>query len=372
MKGINIARSILEGRKAKGITQETLAHHMGVSKASVSKWETGQSYPDITLLPHLATYFNISIDELVGYEPQMTKEEIRKLYHQLSLDFATLPFEQVMDTCRETMKKYYSCYPLLVQMCILLLNHFGEATTAELRLETLEEVQDLCMRIKTESDDLSLKRQATFLEAICALSLRNPARVIDLLEPVNSPWIGDEVLVASAHYALGDIAQAKETAQVGIFQHLMAVFAILPNYLVFNVDDGVKYDQIMSRTLALIKLFEVENLHPAILFAVYLAGAQGYLMQGEEAKALDVLGRYVDLATADIYPIEFSGDAFFDKVDAWFAEFDLGVKPPRHDMSIRAGMVDALVKDPVFAQLKENVRFQNMVKKLEKLIPRGD
>lgn len=52
---------------------------MGVSKAAVSKWETGLSYPDITLLPVLAAYFNISIDELMGYEPQMGKEDIRKL-----------------------------------------------------------------------------------------------------------------------------------------------------------------------------------------------------------------------------------------------------------------------------------------------------
>lgn len=40
----------------------------------------GMTYPDITLLPQLATYFNISIDELMRYEPQMTKEQIRSLY----------------------------------------------------------------------------------------------------------------------------------------------------------------------------------------------------------------------------------------------------------------------------------------------------
>ena len=74
MKEINIARAILQGRRAKGVTQEELAQFIGVSKASVSKWETGQSYPDITLLPHLAAYFNISIDELIGYEPWMIRK----------------------------------------------------------------------------------------------------------------------------------------------------------------------------------------------------------------------------------------------------------------------------------------------------------
>ena len=49
MKEINIAQTIIDKRKEKGITQEDLAEYIGVSKASVSKWETGQSYPDITL-----------------------------------------------------------------------------------------------------------------------------------------------------------------------------------------------------------------------------------------------------------------------------------------------------------------------------------
>ena len=39
--------------------------------------ETGRAYPDITFLPQLAAYFNISIDELMSYAPQLTKEEIK-------------------------------------------------------------------------------------------------------------------------------------------------------------------------------------------------------------------------------------------------------------------------------------------------------
>jgi len=77
MKEINIAKVLVKKRKEKGITQDELANYIGVSKASVSKWETGQSYPDVTFLPQLAAYFNISIDELMDYKPQMAKEEVR-------------------------------------------------------------------------------------------------------------------------------------------------------------------------------------------------------------------------------------------------------------------------------------------------------
>jgi transcriptional regulator with XRE-family HTH domain len=60
---------IAELRKNRGIGQQELADVLGVSFQSVSKWETGTSMPDITLLPNIAEYFDVSIDELLGVKP---------------------------------------------------------------------------------------------------------------------------------------------------------------------------------------------------------------------------------------------------------------------------------------------------------------
>lgn len=49
MNELNIAKTLNAKRKEKGITQDELASYIGVSKASVSKWETGQSYNDAIL-----------------------------------------------------------------------------------------------------------------------------------------------------------------------------------------------------------------------------------------------------------------------------------------------------------------------------------
>ena len=51
--------NIIRLRKDKGVTQEKMADFLGVTKASVSKWETKQSMPDISLLTIIASYFDV-------------------------------------------------------------------------------------------------------------------------------------------------------------------------------------------------------------------------------------------------------------------------------------------------------------------------
>lgn len=60
---------IAELRKNKGVSQQELATVMGVAHQTVSKWETNVTFPDITLLPQLAQYFEVSVDELLGLKP---------------------------------------------------------------------------------------------------------------------------------------------------------------------------------------------------------------------------------------------------------------------------------------------------------------
>lgn len=64
MNGINIGKQIKTLRTKKGITQADFADFLRVTPQAVSKWENEQSYPDITFLPIIAKYFEISLDAL--------------------------------------------------------------------------------------------------------------------------------------------------------------------------------------------------------------------------------------------------------------------------------------------------------------------
>lgn len=63
-----INEKIAELRKRKNITQEELARALGVTNQAVSKWESSQCCPDISLIPEIADYFGVTTDELFGHD----------------------------------------------------------------------------------------------------------------------------------------------------------------------------------------------------------------------------------------------------------------------------------------------------------------
>ena len=63
---IRISENIRRFRKEKNFTQETLANMLSITPQSVSKWERGEGFPDITMLPAIANCLGVSVDVLLG------------------------------------------------------------------------------------------------------------------------------------------------------------------------------------------------------------------------------------------------------------------------------------------------------------------
>lgn len=79
---IQIAENVKRFRVARGFTQNDLATLLSVSTQAVSRWENGQAFPDITFLPLLAKYLEVSIDELMGLEGQQKINLKKELYER--------------------------------------------------------------------------------------------------------------------------------------------------------------------------------------------------------------------------------------------------------------------------------------------------
>ena len=70
-------------RKEKGLTQKQLADDLGVTNATISKWETGKGFPDISLLESLAKTLGVSVSEILAGERQNTFDATEDLINDL-------------------------------------------------------------------------------------------------------------------------------------------------------------------------------------------------------------------------------------------------------------------------------------------------
>ena len=111
---LNIGSKIKELRHRDGRTQEALAEALGVTNQAVSRWESGGSYPDMEIVPAIANYFHVSIDELFGYQndrEERIKEIVEKAKQQILLQGTILAkglgdYEGIVQMLREASEEF--------------------------------------------------------------------------------------------------------------------------------------------------------------------------------------------------------------------------------------------------------------------------
>ena len=89
-------------RKQKNITQESLAEILHISFQAVSKWENGMSQPDIAMIPVIANYFGVTIDELFGYK--LNAMTYKERFIQFMVNNGALKFESINSESEKTPK----------------------------------------------------------------------------------------------------------------------------------------------------------------------------------------------------------------------------------------------------------------------------
>ena len=346
-------------RKELKLTQAQIAEYIGVSRAAVSKWEKGQSYPDITLLPKLAKLFHLSIDELLGYNFQMTKDEIRQTYIQLSKEFSEKPFELVEKEMEVLLKEYNSCLPLVLKMAQLYLNYASKSPN---RQKTLTRVIQLCSQVKTFSKDYLLINEATMMEAVALLQLGKPEEVLELLgSDINYPVEANQ-LIATAHQMLGNSNKAKEIIQVSYYQSLIQLISYATESMMMEMENGDYVDETVLKIRQLIHLFDLETLHFNACLIFYYKAAAAFALKGLHEQAMEMLQCYVKLCTKIKFPIKLQGNSYFYLLTDWIEKTSvIGGEAPRDEQSIKKDLVLTIWNEPIFASLKEKDEFRAMI-----------
>lgn len=370
MNQLHLSENIIRLRRERKLTQEELADFIGVTKAAVSKWENGLTTPDILLLPRLACFFDVTIDQLMGYEAQFSTEQIRRCYMEFCRDFAELPFTEVWEKTGEMARRYYSCYPLLLQLCILYLNHFMLAETAEERRQMLKDALQFCDRILEGCRDTGICADAAVVKAMLHLQLQAPAEAVGLLEQsadINHLSLQSSAgsVLVQAYQMSGETEKAMDSAQIRHYINLMSLVSDAIQLLALYTKDLRRCEEIMRRTQGIIDLYRLEQLHANLASQYYFQAALTYAGHGDTGHALEMLRRFGRCVGSllDQERITLHGDAYFDRLDRWIDRLPLGDAAPRDKAFVRQSALGAL-SHPAFSSLKETAEFRSLYQRL--------
>ena len=163
---MTIGATIKQLRQEQDITQEQLADALGITSRAVSQWETDRTAPDISQLPALANFFDVTTDHLLGVDTARKEEEVGKILKRVN-DFQEQgDHEASAKYLREQLKTYPNEPDLLTNLASALQTfyfHQGKADTEVLKKEKSDEIITLCERAlkyyKPTADDNNFTKQ---------------------------------------------------------------------------------------------------------------------------------------------------------------------------------------------------------------------
>ncbi|MCH5347815.1 MAG: helix-turn-helix transcriptional regulator [Oscillospiraceae bacterium] len=141
----NLQEKLKALRKEKGISQEKLADYLGVTFQAVSKWETGSTMPDITLLPDIARFFDITVDELLCVEAV----DKNRLYAEFENKAEKLFRDGRYSEMLEIWKEAYHLLPNDIRVKEMLMSAYYDADKVRFH----KEIEELGNEIFSESAD---------------------------------------------------------------------------------------------------------------------------------------------------------------------------------------------------------------------------
>lgn len=340
---VQFARQLRNYRQAQGLTQEEVARFCYVTKATVSKWENGLSTPDLAILPLLASRFGTTVDALIGYEANRSKEDVRKRYATYAERFQQESFQTVYEEIVEDARLHYNDSFLLLQYAILLVNYATESKTPHIVYETAVEWLN---RVETIESDVWRLRQANSLLAILGLLTGRATEAVARTENAAQPSVGEEGILIDAYEALGRKEDVQQLLQVSMYQHVLALLTRLSKMLLHEPD---KREETIQRAETLITTWQLDKLHPNSVTAWYFTKALEAAAAEEEEAVKDALTHFVSITTNDLFPVRLRGDSYFDRLDSWLEQtLDLGTAPPRSESAIWDS-IEQTVHHPAFA-----------------------
>ena len=226
---MEMGKEIRRLRQDRGLTQEGLAAALNVTAQTVSKWECGNSVPDVQMLPQIAVYFGVSSDQLFAMTPEQQMERIENRIYDRGL------FDEAEQRQLEAQLRAFGEKPELKGQAELLLAKLYNNQAEQYRLLAVEHGKTAVEETKGDSDaiselcnawgsyipDWNMRNHHALIEWLSEYCQKNPenrAAIMWLLDNL----IDDRRLTEAKNW-LGKLAAIDSTFRTPMYRYLIAL-----------------------------------------------------------------------------------------------------------------------------------------------------
>lgn len=297
MEELLIGEVVYKLRKEKGITQEQLANFIGVSTAAVSKWESGTSYPDITLLPAIATFFNVTIDTLLSFKIELSNEEVMALFSECEKLFSNGEIHKAIDKSKKYIIKYPSSYYLKLKIGCLFTMYSWKSIVEEKCKEMIGHSIKLFEDVSKNCTKIKLVEQALFQLGALYQSIGEEDKAVEALNKINKSKVNPDMLLANIYMEKNELKKAREMMQSKLYKSINDItFACLglANSYMKDEKNLCMVEKYYNLSINIKKVFSTDGESILGLSMEYLNFVQMYLKFKDGEKALGMLHKMVE------------------------------------------------------------------------------
>ncbi len=352
MNEVSIGKTILRLRKGKGITQDQLSIMIGISAGAVSKWETGNSTPDIALLAPLARALDTSLNELLSFREELLEQEVTEIKQELIEVFLHSGFADGEMKCKKYLNKYPNSSALklevagLIQMYSMLLgDDYAELvnTKKQYALSLLYQVLD-CKETK-------YSQSALFQIASIQMTLENYDESEKCLKELSNSFVDPMILRASLLQKQHRNKEAESLCKGWLLAYLnqsITMLSILSNISKQedDFDKSLKYLEAIN---------QIESTFKIGLCSGGYHLCKLYMEAGKKELAAQWFETYVDGLISTDY--DYTNNPYFQNLQ-------LEVNPEGQRV-IRKELFQTLIDEVDLKELSENSKYIQAIEKLE-------
>ncbi|HBC97789.1 MAG TPA: transcriptional regulator [Clostridium sp.] len=363
MDRLQIGEIISKLRKERQITQEQLGKYIGVSTAAVSKWEMGNSYPDIELLPELASFFGVSIDRLLNYRIQLSGEEVMDIFKKCEALLTGEDMEKGVELGKKYIEKYSSSYFLKFRIGFLY-DMYSWRSKNKAEADKVEDyAKKLFEDIEKNCSDKNIIEQALYVLSSIYSSRGQDERAVEVLKKINKSEYQVDFMLANIYLKKKDtLNKGRKILQGQLWKDIFYMSFILMCLAKSYCEDKNNLElaeRYLNTAIDIKRVFSPEAEAVLGLHIEYMDFANMYSKMGENEKALGMLEKWVEY-------IEMNNLNEKKRISSVWCFDELSGNRSGFTLDMYENM-SKLLEDDIFDPVREDDRFRQISDKVNKI-----